>query len=131
MILVDSSVWIDYFRGHPTAEAERLDELLQTEPLLTGDLILTEVLQGFALETDFNRARALLTSLDIVALGGKDISIQAAQNHRRLRRKGVTVRKTIDTLIATSCIENDYVLLHNDRDFDAFVQHLKLRSVFP
>lgn len=129
MILVDSSVWIDYFRGTQTSEAEKLDALLGEEPLLVGDLVLTEVLQGFRNDADFNRAKTLLTSLNVVNLGGKEIGIQAAKNFRTLRRKGVTVRKTIDTIIATSCIENGYILLYSDRDFDAFVEHLGLRSV--
>lgn len=128
MILVDSSVWIDYFNGTSTSEAEKLDLLLGVEPLAIGDLILTEVLQGFDKDRDFNNARSLLTSLTIVELGGRDISVQAARNFRALRKLGVTVRKTIDTVIATRCIESGYDLLHSDRDFDPFVQHLGLRA---
>lgn len=128
MILVDSSVWIDYFRGLRTAETEKLDTLLGSEPVVTGDLVLVEVLQGFASNRDFNRAKKLLTSLQIIELGGRDIAIQAAQNFRTLRALGVTVRKTIDTVIATHCIENGYALLYSDRDFDPFVQHLGLGS---
>ena len=116
MILVDSSVWIDYFKGTITAQTERLDSLLGLEPLAIGDLILTEVLQGFHKERDFNDARKKLTSLRVVELGGQEIAIQAAKNFRALRRLGVTVRKTIDTIIATRCIESEYDLLHNDRD---------------
>ena len=127
MILVDSSVWIDYFRGTDSTAADRLDLLLQTEPLAIGDLILAEVLQGFTKERDFAEARKLLTALEVVTLGGEAIAIEAARNHRRLRALGFTVRKTIDTLIATWCIENDGILLHNDRDFDAFQKHLGLR----
>ena len=129
MILVDSSVWIDYFKGTVTAQTEKLDSLLGQEPLAIGDLILTEVLQGFADETDFNAARKMLTSLDVVELGGQEIAVQAAKNFRTLRRLGVTVRKTIDTVIATRCIESGYDLLHNDRDFDPFARHLGLRVV--
>ena len=128
MILVDSSVWIDYFNGTGTSEAEKLDLLLGVEPLAIGDLILTEVLQGFDKDRDFNNARNLLTSLTIVELGGRDIAVQAARNFRALRKLGVTVRKTIDTVIATRCIESGYDLLHSDRDFDPFVQHLGLRA---
>ena len=127
MILVDSSVWIDYFNGAFTAQTEKLDRLLGYEPLAVGDLILTEVLQGFADESDFDQARKMLTSLTLVELGGTEIAIQAARNFRVLRNRGVTVRKTIDTIIATRCIESGYELLHNDRDFDPFVQHLGLR----
>ena len=129
MILVDSSVWIDYFKGTITPQTEKLDSLLSLEPLAIGDLILTEVLQGFANERDFEQARKLLTSLTLVELGGQEIAIQAARNFRALRVLGVTVRKTIDCVIATRCIESDYDLLHNDRDFDQFTKHLGLRSV--
>ena len=130
MILVDSSVWIDYFRGNPTPQTDRLDALLGTEPLAIGDLVLVEVLQGFADETEFKQARKLLTSLVLVDIGGHDIAIQAARNYRALRALGVTVRKTIDTVIATRCIESGYTLLHSDHDFEPFVTHLGLRTVF-
>jgi hypothetical protein len=129
LILVDSSVWIDYFKGTITAQTEILDGLLGREPLAIGDLILTEVLQGFANERDFDQARKMLTSLLVVELGGREIAIQAAKNFRALRKLGVTVRKTIDTLIATRCIESGYRLLHSDRDFDPFAQYLGLRVV--
>jgi len=128
MVLVDSSVWIDYFRGKTTPEADRLDALLGREPVATGDLILTEVLQGFASERDFNRARKLFASLPILQLGGTDIAIEAARNYRLLRAKGVTPRKTIDTVIATRCLADGIALLYSDRDFDPFVEHLGLRS---
>jgi predicted nucleic acid-binding protein len=128
LILVDSSVWIDYFKGRLTPQTETLDGLLNSEPLAIGDLILTEVLQGFSSERDFNKARELLTSLIVVDLGGQEIAIQAAKNFRTLREIGITVRKTIDTVIATRCIESGYDLLHNDRDFDPFVKYLGLRA---
>jgi predicted nucleic acid-binding protein len=128
VILVDSSVWIDFFRGTVTPQTERLDALLGAEPVVVGDLVLAEVLQGFSSERDFNRARQLLTALDVVELGGQEIAIQAARNFRTLRARGVTIRKTIDTLIATRCIESDYSLLFSDRDFDPFVEYLGLRS---
>jgi hypothetical protein len=131
VILVDSSVWIDYFRGTPTPEAETLDSLLGTEPIATGDLILTEVLQGFVGDRDFNQAKKLLTSLVIVDLAGQAIAVQAAKNFRVLRAHGITVRKTIDTVIATRCIESRLPLLYSDRDFDPFVEHLGLRSALP
>ena len=129
MILVDSSVWIDYFKGAVTRQTELLDNLLGREPLAIGDLILTEVLQGFSDERDFVAARQMLTSLLVVEIGGREIAVQAANNFRALREIGVTVRKTIDTLIATRCIENGFELLHSDRDFDPFVKHLGLRVV--
>lgn len=131
MILVDSSVWIDYFRGTPTPQAEMLDSLLGSEPVVTGDLVLAEVLQGFGSEDDFNQAKKLLTSLVIVNLVGQDIAIQAAKNFRALRALGVTASKTIDTVIATRCIASGLTLLYSDRDFDPFVQHLGLRSALP
>ncbi|HUI82304.1 MAG TPA: PIN domain nuclease [Bryobacteraceae bacterium] len=129
MILVDSSVWIDYFNGVIAPQTEKLDALLGRELLAIGDLILTEVLQGFRDERDFNEARELLTSLLVVQLGGQEIAIQAAKNFRALRKSGVTARKTIDTVIATRCIEDGYQLLHNEKDFDAFRTHLGLRVV--
>ena len=129
MILVDSSVWIDYFKGAVTPQTGKLDRLLGREPLAIGDLILAEVLQGFVSERDFNEARKMLTSLLVVDLGGQEIAIQSARNFRTLRKLGVTVRKTIDTVIATRCIEDGYDLLHSDRDFDPFARHLGLRVV--
>ena len=131
MILVDSSVWIDYFRGTPTPETDRLDALLGTEPLVTGDLVLAEVLQGFGSDHDFNQGKKLLTSLPVVELVNGDVAIQAARNFRILRAQGITIRKTIDTLIATSCIEKGLALLYSDRDFDPFVSLLGLRPVLP
>ena len=131
MILVDSSVWIDYFRGIATPESDRLDSLLGVEPLAIGDLILAEVLQGFSSERDFNQVRKDLDAFTRVELGGKEIAIQAARNFRALRGLGVTVRKTIDTLIATRCIESGYTLLHSDRDFDPFEKHLGLLVMPP
>ena len=128
MILVDSSVWIDYFRGTTTPQTEALDALLGNEPIATGDLILTEVLQGFVTDRDFNQAKKLMTSLVIVDLAGQTTAIQAARNFRALRSLGITVRKTIDTVIATHCIEGELPLLYSDRDFDPFVAHLGLRS---
>ena len=129
MILVDSSVWIDYFRGTSNQATQQLDDFLESELVTIGDLILAEVLQGFSRKRDFNEARKLLTSLAVVGLGGQTIAIEAARNHRRLRALGVTVRKTVDTLIATWCIEHDCALLHSDRDFDAFEAHLGLRCI--
>lgn len=129
MILVDSSVWIDYFKGTATPQTEKLDRLLGDELLAIGDLNLTEVLQGFTREADFKEARRMLTSLVVVDLAGRDIAIQAARNCRKLSTLGVTVRKTIDTIIATRCIVSGYELLHSDRDFDPFREYLGLRVV--
>jgi len=127
VILVDSSVWIDYFRGVITPQTDALDRLLGVEPLAIGDLMLAEVLEGFRDERDFNEARRLLAALTVVDLCGEEIAIQAARNFRALREAGITVRKTVDTIIATRCIEDGFELLHHDRDFDPFVKHLGLR----
>lgn len=128
MILVDSSVWIDYFNGADTPQSSKLDGLLGTEPVAIGDLMIAEVLQGLGDDREFDQARGLLGSLTIVDLCGRDVAIDAARNFRALRSRGVTVRKTIDTVIATRCIRDGYVLLHHDRDFEPFVEHLGLRS---
>jgi len=129
MIVVDSSVWIDYFRGLSTPQTDKLDALLGAEPLAIGDLILVEVLQGFSRDQDFNQARRLLATLEPIDIGGHDIATLAANSHRALRALGVTPRKTIDTVIATRCIVSGHALLHNDREFEPFVMHLGLRSV--
>ncbi|HYI06535.1 MAG TPA: PIN domain nuclease [Reyranella sp.] len=131
MIFVDSSVWIDYFRGVATPEADRLDVLLGNEDLIVGDIVLAEVLQGFDAERDFRTALALFDTLALVEVGGRELAVETARNFRRLRAKGVTVRKTIDTLIATYCIESGLSLLHSDRDFEPFVEHLGLASAMP
>lgn len=129
MILVDSSVWIDFFRGTATPQVDALDRLLGEELVAIGDLMMTEVLQGFASERDFNKARRLLGALDLVEIGGRDVMIEAARYFRDLRGRGITIRKTIDTLIATRCIVSGYRLLYSDRDFDPFVVHLGLERV--
>jgi predicted nucleic acid-binding protein len=131
MILVDSSVWIDYFRGRQTREAAQLDALLGVEPVAIGDLMLAEVLQGFVDDATFRRALALFEPVPVLAIGGRDIAVQAARNFRSLRARGVTVRKTIDTLIATRCIHDGLPMLFSDRDFDPFVSHLGLRAALP
>jgi predicted nucleic acid-binding protein len=129
VILVDSSVWIDFFRNQPTAQAEWLDRNLGIEGLLVGDLILAEVLRGFKDDRGFLEARRLLGRLEQVSLGGEELAIRAAQNYRKLRSQGVTVRGTVDVIIATRCIEDGYRLLHSDRDFDAFEARLGLQVV--
>jgi len=119
MVLADTSVWIDYFNGVSTWQSDRLDLLLDTEPVALGDLILTEILQGFRNESDFRKAQAFLADLPFYELGGYAVCLQAARNYRAIRAKGVTVHKTIDVIIATACVEWNFKLLHNDRDFDA------------
>jgi len=127
MVLVDSSVWIDYFNGAPSPECDALDELLGRELVLIGDLILTEVLQGFRSDSGYREARGLLEPLDFRRLGGRTVALAAAENYRFLRSQGVTVRKTIDIMIATYCILHALELIHADRDFDAMEQHLGLQ----
>ncbi len=126
MIVVDSSVWIGYFNGTGSRETDLLDTFLGEEPLMTGDLIITEVLQGFRNDSDFRKAKAALEALFYEPMVGQDIALASARNYRRLRAKGITVRKTIDMLIATFCMVNTHQLLHADRDFDVMEEHLGL-----
>ena len=126
MIVVDSSVWIDFFNGVSTPEVDRLDALLGVTPLAIGDLILVEVMQGFRNERDVATARQLFRSLALLPLLEGSNSWKAAENYRQLRRKGITVRKTIDGIIATACIEANLPLLFSDRDFQPYVEHLGL-----
>ncbi len=126
MIFVDSSVWVDYFNGIITPETNYLDDALTHQLILTGDLILTEVLQGFREQKDYDTAKRLLLKLPVHRMLDIDIAIKSADNYRELRRKGVTIRKTIDCLIATFCIEQQFPLLHNDNDFEPFERYLSL-----
>lgn len=129
MILVDSSVWIDYFRGRATAQTELLEGLLDSEELAIGDLNFTEVLQGCRVKKEFNEVHRLLGRLELVVLGGEDVVVPAAKNYLKLRELGLTVRGTIDVVLATRCIVSGHRLLHSDRDFDAFEAHLGLKCV--
>ncbi|WP_163836909.1 type II toxin-antitoxin system VapC family toxin [Spartinivicinus ruber] len=124
MVLVDTSVWIDYFNGKETAHTDKLDNLLSTDIVVIGDLILAEILQGFRQDKDFKKAKELLTTLDIYPLCNQHLAIKSAENYRTLRKKGITVRKTIDCMIATFCIENKIPLLYSDKDFEGFRAHL-------
>lgn len=129
MIVVDSSVWIDYFNGVVTDQTDRLDASLSGELVVIGDIILAEVLQGFKRDSDFRKAKQLLDALVFKEMLGRELAVKSAQNYRRLRKKGVTVRKTVDVMIATFCIEKGLALLHSDKDFDPMTKHLGLRSV--
>jgi hypothetical protein len=129
MIVVDTSVWIDYFNGSRTPQSDALDLALGRELLVIGDLIMTEVLQGFRSESDFRKARRLLGALEFREMVGREVAIASARNYRALRTRGVTIRKTIDVIIATFCILNGHRLLHSDRDFDPMERHLGLRVV--
>ncbi len=128
MIVVDSSVWIDYFTGNDTPQADHLDSLLGQELIAIGDLVLTEVLQGFRADKDFREARDLLLSFHVVNMLDTTIALKSAANFRALRKMGLTVRKTVDSIIATYCIENRFPLLHSDKDFQPFHKHLNLKN---
>ena len=130
MILVDSSVWIDYFRSADTPQVALLDSFFGRSPLLVGDLIATEVLQGVRDEHEFKLVKKTLDAFDHIDLAGYDLAVKASENYRALRTLGITIRKTIDTLIATRCIEDGLTLLHADRDFLPFAQHLGLKAAY-
>jgi len=127
MTLVDSSVLIDYFNGLKNLHTEELDKMLGNEIIVIGDYILAEVLQGFRKDSDFKIAKEYLQSFPCFNLCNETISIKSAENYRLLRKKRKTIRKTIDLIIGTFCIENDIELLHNDRDFDPMEKFLGLK----
>ena len=127
MIFVDSSVWISYFNGTNTAEVRCLDRSLGQIPLATGDLNLVEVLQGFKIQKEYQTAKDLLSTLTIVDLLGYEMAIKSADNYRKLRSQGITIRKTVDVIIATFCIENELPLLHHNKEFQAFTKYLGLQ----
>ncbi len=131
MLVVDTSVWIDYFNGVKNPQTDFLDTILDNTPIIIGDLILAEVLQGFRHDPDFEKVRRTLGKFMQASMVNPALAVQSARNYRFLRQKGITVRKTIDSLIATYCIENDHQLLHNDSDFDGYEEHLGLRVVHP
>ena len=131
MILIDSSVWIDYFNGRKTWQTDLLENLFSNVPIIIGDLILTEILQGFRSDNDYKTAKSFLSDLPFRQMGGYQVAVQSAQNYRALRKKGVTVRKTIDVIIGTYCILEDLPLLHSDRDFEPMVSHLSLKILSP
>jgi predicted nucleic acid-binding protein len=126
VIVVDSSVWIDYFNGRPTTQTDALHMLLGERPVVVGDLVLAEVLCGFRRNADFQQAKSLLESCEFRPMGGKTVALAAAGNYRLLRKAGITVRKTIDMLIGSYCLLHQLPLLHADRDFDALAEHLGL-----
>ena len=131
MIVVDSSVWIDFFNGKRTSQTDWLDSALGNTPILMGDLILAEVLQGFQSERDFRIAGDLLSRLPFMPMVGQALALESALNYRLLRKKGVTVRKTIDVMIGTFCIHHRFPLLHDDRDFDPMARVLGLEVLEP
>lgn len=129
MMVVDTSVWVDYFNGLTTPQTNMLDATLGSQAIIIGDLILTEVLQGFRAEADFAQARRLFQAFAVVTMLGSALAVRSAEHYRALRTRGVTVRKTIDVMIGTYCIAHNLPLLYVDRDFDPMVRYLGLRAV--
>ena len=129
MILVDSSVWIDYFNGRKTDKTDWLDSAIGNKPIIVGDVILVEILQGFQSDNDFRTAKNLLLNFPFMEMVGQEVAIKSALNYRLLRKNGVTVRKTIDVIIGTFCIYYQCSLLHDDRDFDPMEKYLKLKTI--
>jgi predicted nucleic acid-binding protein len=127
VVIVDTTVWIDYLRGTENAETRWLDRELQRQRLGVTDLVLCEVLQGIRDQGTLARVKADLLKFQVFDSGGVELAVAAAQNYRELRRRGYTVHKTIDCLIATLCLEARHELLHRDRDFDCFEKVLGLR----
>ena len=127
MIVADTSVWIDYFNGVIAEHTDRLDSELESNRIIIGDLIITELLQGFKTDKEYNSAKKIIENLEYRDFAGKEIAIKAADNYSYLRKKGIKARKTIDVIIAAFCIENNYQLIHNDRDFDALEKYLGLK----
>ena len=128
MILVDSSVWIDHLRNVISHPVLRLRELIPTIPLLIGDLILCEVLQGLGSEAEARLVERSLSRFEAVALSNPGLAVRAAANYRHLRRQGITIRKTVDLIIGTFCIERGHALLHSDRDFEPMERFLGLQA---
>lgn len=131
MVIVDTTIWIDYLNGVQTPETDWLDEQLDQQRLAITDLILCEILQGVRDEAAARRVQRELDKLEVLSTGGKELALRAARNYRLLRAQGRTVRKTIDCLIATFCLLNDHQLLHKDHDYDAFEQLLGLAVIHP
>jgi predicted nucleic acid-binding protein len=126
MIVADTSAWIDYLRGVSAAHTDQLDRDLQGQRIIIGDLIIAELLQGFKEDKEYRIARQIIDNLEYRDFVGREIAIKTAENYRSLRSKGITVRKIIDVIIATFCIQNNFSLIHNDRDFDSLELHLGL-----
>lgn len=131
MILVDTSVWIDYLNGSLSWQTDHLDKALTDETIIIGDLIIAELLQGFDSNADFSIAKEMVNNLNCVQIGGKELAIIAASHFRVLRSKGITIRKTVDMLIGSWCIEHNVNLLHNDKDFERMAEQLPLKMVSP
>jgi predicted nucleic acid-binding protein len=130
VVIPDSSAWIDYFSGVVNAQSQWIQNA-ELGHVAVADLILTEVLQGIREDVRFELVQRRLTQFKMVTIGGRELAVASASNYRTLRKRGITIRSTIDCLIATFCIEHCHILLHNDRDFDPFEQHLGLRVLHP
>ena len=130
MIMVDSSVWIDYFNGNSTWQTNLLDNLLSSTPIIMGDLIFTEILQGFRYDKEYKAAKSYLDELPFRQMGGYNVAVKSANIYRELRKQGITVRKTLDVIIATFCIIEGLTLLHDDRDFDPISTHFLLKVFY-
>lgn len=131
MLVVDSTVWVDYFNGNENPLTDYLDKIVDKQLILVGDLILAKVLQGFRTDSDFEKAYREMKKFTQVEMVNNKLALQSARNYRLLRHKGITVRKTIDSLIATYCIENKLPLLHKDNDYDGYEEHLGLKVIHP
>ena len=131
MVIVDATVWIDYLRGDDNAATRWLERRLTLQPIGLTDLTLCEVLQGVRDDLEFSSVRDDLLRFQVFSTGGAELAASAARNYLRLRRRGLTARKTIDCIVATFCLEAGHELLHRDRDFDAFEKALGLRVVHP
>lgn len=129
MILVDTGIWIDYFNGQDSIHTDRLDAALEDGIVAIGDLIFLEILQGFRLDRDFKKAKTTLMTLEQYEMFNSKIALKCADNYRRLRKAGITVRSTIDVIIATYCIEHQIPLLFSDKDFMPFISKLRMPSV--
>jgi predicted nucleic acid-binding protein len=129
VIVVDSSVWIDYLNDHRTPRVALLRNLVGREPILVGDLILLEVLQGLRSEAEAARVERALCRFDLAPMLDPDRAVRAAANYRALRARGIAIRKIVDLVIGTFCIEEGHASLHDDRDFDPMTEHLGLRTV--
>ena len=127
MLLVDSSVWIDYFNGTVSSQTDYLNAVLSQREILVGDIILAEVLQGYRRDADFEAARQALGRFHLATMLDLDLAVQSARNYRELHKRGITIRKTVDCFIATFAIARGHDLLHADSDFDPFEAHLGLR----
>ena len=128
MILADTSIWIDFFNGKITAETNFLDNALAEGNVIIGDLIMLEILQGIRHDKDYNKAKKALGTLEQFELFGSSMVFECANNFRKLRKRGLTIRKTADLIIASFCIKNKIPLLFSDRDFVPFTEHLGLIS---